>query len=496
MCRLVATTFTDVSNEDTAKIIHLALIASQAEDSANKSGWGVATQNGAFVKDSGSYIASGLEWIDLLLGEKQMISPALAHLRNSSAGTSVTAKEAQPFVYDHFIGMHNGKFDGSYNGWRSWKTGDPNSDTWRAFSRLNEMLQDHSGKMDAGLMTRWLNVYDDTSAYALVFIIDGKIMVIRNASRDLYRIRVGNGFLITTSLNASKFVQRCAALFDMRVSFGDEAYLFLPDKLYQITPGKQEITSEELKLNMRKGTRVWTNTGSNFRSSYGWGEEDEIDETTKGPINVSTTVPTAGDEEIEQVQLGGGAVLLRPRQRQISWNDDETKMSGGEETDELVQEEILWKELYAHGRERLTTAPVQLVDTLNKESREEIIFGIRAAMNPMRETMLAMYIDMFNANLIGQELLDDSGVSSLHTSIKSITDEKLQIFWQHLSKNAALHPTDRQSRYILNQWNHKVDAASEKRAVELYFGNVLPFMVSVELAASIINYIPANLSAF
>lgn len=519
MCRLTALTATNISNVDVARILHLAMIASQASDSQNKDGWGVASSWGQYMKNSGSFMTADQEWYQHVVNSKVRYTPALAHLRNSSAGTSVTAKEAQPFVFGvddnsvSFVAMHNGRVDGSYNDRRGWQTGDPNSDSWRAFDRLHTMMvTNNHWTINAELITQWLNAYEDSSAYVFVIATDNDIHVVRNNQRDLHCMKCGNGFLITTSADAARFVRNSAPLFGISGSlFPDkDPLVFAQDKLYHLTAGSHDIHFEQLQLEMKKGTRVWTNNQSNFRS-FGYEQQSYATPAAQTATEAKTETATAAGEdeeteEIERVMLSSGAVLLRPRKRVV--HDDETRfLDDGDDDDESSA----WQELFDRGQQALgderlngiiqrfaegdsdvsPKAILKQLDDERKNSRIAAIREIKTILNPIRDTMLAMYIDMYELGMFSAKSVDLNGGFSIINNLNDISDEQIFSFLENLKANPEEHPTDKQARAILNKWNHAVSAAREHVMIELLFGNNLPITVPVELALGIINGIPA-----
>jgi len=524
MCRLVALTATNVSNSEVAKILQLAMIASQASDSQNKDGWGVSSSWGNYMKNSGSFLASGQEWIDHVVNSRTRYTPALAHLRNSSAGTSVTVKEAQPFVFESndgisFVGMHNGRMDGSYSGWRSWQTGDANSDSWRVFSRLNQMMLDKNQRtVNADLITEWLNAYDDSSAYVFVIASGSDIYIVRNNLRDLHCMRCGNGFLITTSADAARFVRNSASLHSISTVFPDkDPSAFIQDRLYHIRAGSHEIGFEELELQMKKGSRVWNNN-SNFRNSYGYYDQQNYGKT--GTQDAATTAAQTGQTaqeedqvEVDRIELGNGAILLRPRNsgsvRHVEVTDDETRFS-----DDIIieddDESAAWQKLFDVGQHVLgddrideiirkcsdscgdDISPQELlrhIESHRRRDRAEAISQIKSLMNPIRDTMLAMYIDMYTLGLFdSSQTISSSFV--IVSDLKDIPDEQIFNFLNELKARPEDHPTDKVAHMILNKWNHAVPSGREQSVIQQYFGNNLPITVEANLALGIIDVLP------
>lgn len=210
MCRMIALTATLPDNM-IVPLMDRAMLLMGAE--YQRDGWGISF-NGDIWKGAGPYGAHSA-WMKRTAPGHLMIG----HVRNASIGTSITTAEAQPFRFPSFIGTHNGYFED----WRKSLAGYPNSDSFRGFSYLDDMIIEQNIPADQPLtpelINDWItNKFYRNTTFACFILRQDRLYVFRNRERDMFCSRVGRGYLLCTSVNVlymlTKFMKDC---FDLDV---------------------------------------------------------------------------------------------------------------------------------------------------------------------------------------------------------------------------------------------------------------------------------------
>lgn len=195
MCRLCAFTDTNASPFIRLLAMDRALLMAQGDLPAQRDGWGIS--DGVITKKAkGAYRSyNQTAWMQDFERTNNSDKIWISHVRQASTGTALTDDEAHPFVFPNFVAAHNGTIYGTLVD--DTPKDSPNSDSWRAFWRLNELIKD-GASIDSVLET-WLNRYEDSSAFVFFILQNEKLHIIRGPkTRDMYYAPMGNGLMLHT----------------------------------------------------------------------------------------------------------------------------------------------------------------------------------------------------------------------------------------------------------------------------------------------------------
>lgn len=242
MCRLCALTNLKY-NLVKAQVLDRCTLMGMGDTPAQRDGWGVS--NGEkHHKARGAYRSyNQTSWMEDF--EKSTSPIWISHVRQASTGTALSDDEAHPFVFSHFHAAHNGTLHGTYNDLSAEELkGRPSSDSWRAFFRLNSMLE--AGETIDSALEPWLNRYEDSSAFVFFLITpDQKLHIIRGPkTRDMYYAPFGDGFIFNTDRQVILASQEHLRYLVGETHEGDKAVKEFPEFSYAVvSPGKQEFDS-------------------------------------------------------------------------------------------------------------------------------------------------------------------------------------------------------------------------------------------------------------
>lgn len=262
MCRLAAITATNIPLSTKVALLDRLMLMGNADRQTD--GWGVADESGNGAKSGGDYFRGVPTWMRRFRNEI-----FIGHVRSASFGTEMGTDAAHPYVFKDdtgavdFIGAHNGQFLGT---WKNQPTGLPNAvntDSWRAFFQLHKKI---AGRIiEPDIVTDWLSVYDDTSAFALLILQNNILSVVRNSQRTLHMARIGNGFVIHTAKEALESLAEYATSFRLVI---DNIEAVPEQTLVQIGRGQPDLLCVE-KLDLKlTPARAVSNYG-NYRSDGG-----------------------------------------------------------------------------------------------------------------------------------------------------------------------------------------------------------------------------------
>lgn len=193
MCRLCGITFNNMPMLD---IIDRFMLLNQL-DEGQFDGCGI-TNGKQVTRSVMPYSHTVLQHFDDGDGGFDLENGIVGHVRKASPQTGKTRDESHPFTFligdKPLIGAHNGYFVGS--GWS--KKDEPNSDSWRAFSKLAEILRDTDDQvLSKDVFETWLSNYEEGSLIGLLIMYDGYIYAYRH-NKPLYMADFGNGYVINT----------------------------------------------------------------------------------------------------------------------------------------------------------------------------------------------------------------------------------------------------------------------------------------------------------
>lgn len=196
MCRLCAVTATD-QDSFVIDVLDRMMLVSEGEG-INDDGCGVS--NGTELYKSilpYSHTLLGLFNKERFLTAERIL---LGHVRKASTLTARTRDESHPY---EFLIKGSRMLHAAHNGWitptGTHKHGTPDTDSWRAFNSLVEMLEDsETGDLTSEIMEQWLSQYEDRSQIGLLLLYDGVLHVFRH-NKPLHAMAFGNGYLINTS---------------------------------------------------------------------------------------------------------------------------------------------------------------------------------------------------------------------------------------------------------------------------------------------------------
>jgi len=196
-------------------------------DNYQKSGWGVSDGE-QIIKNGKPYSSGGWQGVSRLNPDNVWIG----HVRAASPNTAISNKEAHPFALANgFVGVHNGFFDGTDKS--EFKAREPDSDSYRAFASLSYLMQANTDNIISIVESQWLPRFYQGSKF-VVGIANARIINFfrHDEDRTLFYARVGNGFLICTTLDMIEFVRDRAVRYNIVVGQTREintysAYVFL-----------------------------------------------------------------------------------------------------------------------------------------------------------------------------------------------------------------------------------------------------------------------------
>lgn len=240
MCRLCAVTATDLPTLD---LIDRFMLLNQL-DEGQFDGCGISNGD-VITKSALPYCATMLAHFN---DDFAMNNGIIAHVRKASPQTGRTRDESHPWEFDiagkKLIAAHNGYFMGT--GWSA--AGEPNSDSWRAFKKLAELLNATDDKIiSKSVFEEWLANYEELSTIGLLLMYDGEIYVYRH-SKPLFISEFGNGYVINTG--AKPLVMMAEYI---RQRFWGEASMIDPvaipeNTLLRMKPAEKDIHITELNV--------------------------------------------------------------------------------------------------------------------------------------------------------------------------------------------------------------------------------------------------------
>lgn len=266
MCRLCAMTACGegegLGQTMRALAMHNMLITNNADRTPQRDGWGV-TDGVKIFKAGGSYRAYDPEpWMREIDHNRMW----MGHLRNASAGTSLSDTAAHPFEMKHFIGMHNGNMTGTWSVVANKvPEGSPNSDSWRAFHKLDLMLDE--GPALEEIVDQWLSLFEHDSAFVMMLMHNQALHIIRGPkTRDLYYAPYDTGFIFNTDQEVLKGM-RAWMSFAGGVQIGEIKEF--PELHYaRLLPNTNEFQElRDLKYEPKKVNVTTYGTNSAFQSS-------------------------------------------------------------------------------------------------------------------------------------------------------------------------------------------------------------------------------------
>lgn len=253
MCRISALTATDLPRREGAMLFHDLMLRANAD--AQPDGWGIfASEDGYLVKSGNPYFACRSTWLQHYVEAERAETAGilLGHVRAASPHTARTIKESHPFLFLNddktirFVGAHNGAITGTHHHY-TWRAGDPNVDSFRAFTVLDQLLA-AGNDLTAGLVDEWMSRFNEDSAFAIGIVHNGRLYLFRNSRRVLHAAAVGNGYLINTSHEILAATADYAE-HSLRLAVGKP--FVIPDHtLYMFQPGEKEVWSSDLALRL------------------------------------------------------------------------------------------------------------------------------------------------------------------------------------------------------------------------------------------------------
>lgn len=439
MCRITALTATDLPRQTAAALLHDTMLRSNADGQPD--GHGLYWGKQRLYKDSVPYWKADPDWIEAFVSDPDEPGIVLGHVRAASANTWRTNKEAHPYVFLNedgsvqFVGAHNGFIQGTYK-YHKYETSEPNTDSYRAFHLLHTLLLG-GAEMGKELIQEWMGHYEKTSAFAIVILHDGKLYAFRNEDRTLHFASVGNGVLINTSDEILRKVSRHAAQ-THGIELG-QIFRINPNHLFVFEPGK-EPQAEEISINFTVAVSTAVTTWSGGI-------------TTANQLVLPTAVTTSlvKSESVSNVNVGA---------------------SNGDDDDSL------WERArrYAAHKNKFR---------LHIGARELALWSsIRAKLNPCRSDLAALYAVLFSyAQEIKDDLIDADGRLVIDPRWQNLTLEQLAEFNEYLDAN----PLTSNQKYVINQWNKKIEPEVEVDEQLYAFGTTLFFHLPSQVALQLIE---------
>lgn len=196
MCRLSAITAQFPQRIDT--LDRMMLVAQTDENQSD----GCGISDGRVVYKS--VLAYSSTVLGLFSSEEyfQETDILMGHVRKASTYTGRTRDESHPYTFTTkhgkvLVAAHNGYVIGS----GVHVKGNPDTDSWRAFNRLVNILNEtETGELTSGVVEEWLKEYDRKSTIAFLIHYDNSLYAFRH-NKPLHAMAVGNGYVINTSKN-------------------------------------------------------------------------------------------------------------------------------------------------------------------------------------------------------------------------------------------------------------------------------------------------------
>lgn len=237
MCRLSAITTTNKKAALKRLVFHTMMIASQADDDQS---YGCGVSDGKqLIKSGKPYLeVDGMEWISGLDPQRVWIG----HVRKPSKGVAAAdSKASHPYGFENngnpFVAAHNGWVAGT----AVHKAGDPDTDSWRAFTALEQKLNGADITYEA--VQKWLGTFGAGSSYSFLFTQRDKLIGVAG-HRPLHFMRWGDGVII----NTSEFVLNAVASFLSQFERNDSV-------MYQFEPGTFFTFPDEEMVKIDLSTR-------------------------------------------------------------------------------------------------------------------------------------------------------------------------------------------------------------------------------------------------
>jgi len=250
MCRLFALTDTSLPPGVRKDVLDRAMLLHLGEGQHH--GWGV-TDGQRVWKGAGRY-GRDMRWVNEAADQTILVG----HVRHASEGTGLSDKEAHPFVFPDFIGVHNGFFDLDLG----FDTKEADSDSFRGFLLLQWLWEGHYGPLPPRRCEEWLRYLYDGSGLAVLLLPrlnQGHVLQVYKDDRSkLFYCPVGNGYLLTTSRTVMSDLRHYLA-----TRHGQTCGLFAavpPFRLFTLTAGSPKYHDAPVPFSPKRrplGDRVW-----------------------------------------------------------------------------------------------------------------------------------------------------------------------------------------------------------------------------------------------
>jgi hypothetical protein len=238
MCRLVGITI-----PSKRMLAHQLMLYGAAEPN-QKDGWGIT--DGSIAARS----ADGFNETGSIRAELDESKFWLGHVRNASYGTDVHSSVSHPYKFKTFLAAHNGAFEEVYVPPELNQKQYPNSDSFRAFYFLKQLLRKNGVVKAEHLLSRkyllaeWLGWYGSETTFAVGLLFEDGLLFLKDQVKPLWVMETENGSIIHTSKSA---LQNAV---DFENNFGAQ-YLEgevreLPEKSITWFSYNQECITEEL----------------------------------------------------------------------------------------------------------------------------------------------------------------------------------------------------------------------------------------------------------
>lgn len=244
MCRL--TLYTDTTYAERLSWIDRLLLMAQA-DGDQSDGCGIS--NGQYTYKTATEYANTIPgW--MTVDDFKTADRILAHVRKASAYTGKTDREAHPYNFvvrdSPFVAAHNGYINGT--GAHVYQSQNPDTDSWRAFSRLAGIVE-REGVLDAAVMREWLSEYQDTSLIAIMVLWNGASYIFRH-NKPLHYAVIGDGYLVHTSpMVLARFKNYLSLVHKVEIG----AVAEVPENtLVTITP-QNTIVTQPVEVTLKEG---------------------------------------------------------------------------------------------------------------------------------------------------------------------------------------------------------------------------------------------------
>jgi hypothetical protein len=273
VCRLFAVT-ASTSQQQRQIIAHSALLQGNADHPAQRDGWGITDGEGVFKGQASYRDYSPKYW----MGGLDPDAVWMSHVRNASYGTELSQAAAHPYIFEHFVGAHNGNFRNSHAGFSASgiAAGEViNTDTWRVFYTLNKKLKD--GLILENIIDEHLSQYDDDSAFVLMLLQNKKLHVCRGPkTREMFVGKYGDGLIFHTDIVVLKTLSDLGEVFGLPVI---EDIQELPELTYLQT----EYKSNEFDIRTLDYKPVATQTTQTYYTTtrYHQGQRSDSAATQK-----------------------------------------------------------------------------------------------------------------------------------------------------------------------------------------------------------------------